>query len=103
MTPKDPHVEQPTNAAGQNLCSICGKASGDPSRPIDNVWGNNAWPVNDGKCCDLCNSMIVTPRRIVDVYRRMEEKDISPGKLTERGHQALERLEDELDPNVEVT
>ena len=47
--------------------------------------------------------MIVTPRRIVDVYRRMEEKDISPGKLTERGHQALERLEDELDPNVEVT
>lgn len=37
-------------------CSICGKKfSGD---------GNNASPVNDGICCDECNSDVVVPRRI---------------------------------------
>lgn len=27
-------------------------------------WGNNAQPVNDGRCCDDCNTMIVLPERI---------------------------------------
>jgi hypothetical protein len=43
-------------------CSICG---GD----IDvqpNGWadGNNAEPVNDGRCCDFCNWAVVIPARI---------------------------------------
>lgn len=38
------------------ICSICGK-------PYTN-WGNNAQPVNNGRCCDTCNYMKVIPARI---------------------------------------
>jgi len=27
-------------------------------------WGNNAWPVNDGRCCDDCNGLHVLPERL---------------------------------------
>ena len=43
-------------------CSICGKKY--------NGYGNNAQPVNDGRCCDNCNSEIVVPRRIQDAINR---------------------------------
>lgn len=46
-------------------CSICGKKY--------EGYGNNAQPVNDGRCCDKCNSTIVVPRRIQDVRNRKEE------------------------------
>ena len=37
--------------SGNWLCDICGNyCSG---------YGNNAYPVKDGKCCDWCNNMIV--------------------------------------------
>lgn len=37
-------------------CSICGdKYVG---------FGNNADPVNKGRCCDLCNTKVVIPVRI---------------------------------------
>ena len=53
------------------LCSIC-------SQPITEQlnsfyrrrrfggWtdGHNAQPVNDGRCCDLCNDTVVIPRRM---------------------------------------
>jgi len=39
------------------LCSICGEK-------LDNEWGNNAQPVNDGKCCNDCNKCIVIPERL---------------------------------------
>ena len=29
-------------------------------------YGNNAWPVGVGRCCDSCNMNIVVPRRIRD-------------------------------------
>jgi hypothetical protein len=29
------------------VCSICGEDS--------EGFGNKAWPVNDGRCCDYCN------------------------------------------------
>lgn len=43
-------------------CSIC-------NNPIEiNAYGwkygNNAQPINDGRCCDLCNLMYVIPARI---------------------------------------
>ena len=38
------------------VCSICN------SEYVG--WGNNAQPVNDGRCCDLCNSMHVIPARL---------------------------------------
>ena len=27
-------------------------------------YGNNAQPINDGRCCDWCNNEFVIPRRI---------------------------------------
>lgn len=38
------------------VCSICGKKY--------TGWGNNAWPVNDGECCDRCNGMFVLGARL---------------------------------------
>ena len=49
-------------------CSIC---SGyiEPLKDKDGivVWehGNNAQPINDGRCCDKCNWEVVIPARIV--------------------------------------
>lgn len=39
-----------------HLCSICGE-------PYFG-FGNNAQPVNDGRCCNECNSLYVIPARI---------------------------------------
>lgn len=42
-------------------CSIC-------HLPLDDPWGNNAWPVNDGRCCDECNASVVTMIRLKMIY-----------------------------------
>jgi hypothetical protein len=34
-------------------------------------YGNNAHPVNDGKCCDECDWLVVIPARIRLVKERM--------------------------------
>ena len=50
------------------VCSICGsKYTG---------WGNNAWPVNDGRCCDRCNGMYVIGARLrmLNEQRKKESK-----------------------------
>ena len=40
----------------KKICSICGeKYTG---------FGNNAEPVNSGRCCDKCNGTVVIPERI---------------------------------------
>lgn len=44
-----------------HICSICGQEYYG--------FGNNAHPINDGRCCDICDNAVVTPRRIADVYR----------------------------------
>lgn len=37
-------------------CSVCGE---------DYVgFGNNAYPVNEGRCCDSCNMLVVIPVRL---------------------------------------
>jgi hypothetical protein len=42
----------------ESLCSIC-------RAPIPKgQLGNDGWPVNDGKCCDTCNTTVVIPARI---------------------------------------
>ncbi len=48
-------------------CSICGKKY--------EGYGNNAQPVNDGRCCDKCNVLIVVPRRMQDAKNKKEEFD----------------------------
>jgi len=52
-------------------CSICGL----PIKAEINGWdsGNNAEPVNDGRCCNECNSRVVIPRRIVDATKTKGE------------------------------
>jgi hypothetical protein len=44
----------------ENICSIC--------RNIYTGYGNNAQPINDGRCCDDCNSVVVIPTRIRRMY-----------------------------------
>lgn len=40
-----------------NICSIChGKYDG---------FGNNAQPINEGRCCNECNEKVVVPIRIL--------------------------------------
>ena len=31
-------------------------------------YGNNAQPINDGRCCDMCNQTKVIPARIKEMY-----------------------------------
>ena len=49
-------------------CSICRK----PIEPNEIGWdqGNNAQPVNDGRCCDPCNLKVVIPVR----FRVLQEQ-----------------------------
>lgn len=51
-------------------CSICQKE-------MDGGWstGNNAQPVNDGRCCDECNVGVVIPARLHAVSHRQEEEE----------------------------
>lgn len=41
-------------------CSICGKY-------IENEYSHNAQPVNDGRCCVLCNGKVVMPARLKEM------------------------------------
>ena len=49
-------------------CSICGKDFEGR--------GNNAEPVNDGVCCDICNINIVIPRRKSDIEYKSKQNSI---------------------------
>lgn len=51
-------------------CSICGKEiQKDPMTGWEE--GNNAQPVNDGRCCNECNINIVIPRRLREINRKI--------------------------------
>ena len=41
-------------------CSIC-------KQRINTEHGHNAEPINNGRCCDMCNQTKVIPRRIEDI------------------------------------
>ena len=43
--------------AKANVCSVCGK------KYIG--YGNNAQPINNGRCCDDCNEKKVIPFRLM--------------------------------------
>lgn len=47
----------------KKVCSICKKEY--------TGFGNNAEPVNGGRCCDDCNMTVVIPARL-NVVRRSE-------------------------------
>lgn len=42
-------------------CCICGKEY--------EGWGNNAWPLAEGECCDECNKKVIEAR-IEELYKR---------------------------------
>ena len=49
-------------------CSICKeKINSD-----NNGWseGHNAEPINNGRCCGVCNDIIVTPARLTQFIHR---------------------------------
>lgn len=61
------------------ICSICQRAfSPEICR---NDWtlkhGNNAWPVNEGKCCDVCNDTVVVLARLASFSRKPAPGDQS--------------------------
>jgi hypothetical protein len=46
-------------------CSICcGPLEPDPEKAKIWAHGNNAQPVNDGRCCDRCDWLVVIPARL---------------------------------------
>ena len=51
----------------KKFCSICGK--------IYFGYGNNAKPINDGRCCDTCNEIVIF-RRIQDHLYRKEKQEL---------------------------
>ena len=50
-------MRQMTEDYTNQPCSICGVAIGDR-------FGNNAQPVNAGRCCSMCNTTVVIPVRL---------------------------------------
>lgn len=47
-------VKKVTDKAENSLCCICGEE-------IDG-YGNNALPLFDGRCCDVCNLKVISAR-----------------------------------------
>lgn len=52
------------------ICSICAKPI--PVKHGSWKYGNNAEPINDGRCCDDCDWEVVIPARIRRMRARME-------------------------------
>lgn len=50
-----------------HVCSICQSEFGDTG--FGHGFGNNAQPINDGRCCDRCNAGIVIPARLNQIVR----------------------------------
>ena len=48
-------------------CCICGKEY--------THWGNNALPVSDGRCCDVCNDTVIIPARIEALNEDKKEEE----------------------------
>jgi hypothetical protein len=59
-----------------NICSICQREF--CADICFNSWtikhGNNAAPINAGKCCDVCNGTHVLPARVRLMKREQEQK-----------------------------
>ena len=50
-------------------CSICKQTI----NPDPNGWdgGHNAEPINNGRCCGICNDLVVTPKRLAQAGCRV--------------------------------
>ncbi len=55
----------------EQICSIC-------KGPLEQKYGNNAQPINDGRCCNFCDNTVVIPTRIKMILEsRKNAKDNS--------------------------
>lgn len=59
-------------ADDKKICSICKKEYSG--------WGNNAEPVNSGRCCDKCNTEKVIPARLALFFADKESQEQSQKK-----------------------
>lgn len=59
-------------AEQKHICSICGKEYSG--------WGNNAEPVNSGRCCDDCNNNAVIPARLALFFEDKESQKAKESK-----------------------
>ena len=50
-----------------HVCSICQK-------PFTG-FGNNAYPINNGRCCNWCNDTVVIPARIIQMRSPKKEEN----------------------------
>ena len=55
----------------KNVCCICGEEY--------EGYGNNPWPVKEGRCCNDCNNNVVIPARIINFY--LSAKNAPPLKF----------------------
>ena len=56
------------------LCSICGCTIADRAKNPLWLLGNNAAPVNNGRCCDVCNDLVVIPARLQRFFAAASSK-----------------------------
>lgn len=55
------------NYKEEGICCICGRTY--------THWGNNADPVKNGRCCDICNNLYVIPARIDEIQNRKNKEE----------------------------
>jgi len=53
----------------EKICSICQRKFAE--------FGNSAQPVNDGRCCNRCNDVVVIPARIRAMRRERGKRQPS--------------------------
>lgn len=81
-------------------CSICMKEI-----PTKHGWsdGNNAQPINDGRCCDECDSYVVIPTRLRQLTMN-PDRAIAIGRMAHTrppenvGAWLMEEMEKEVNP-----
>lgn len=57
------------------VCSICyGEIK---HSKIPNYFGNNAYPINNGRCCDKCNDKFVIPARMMLIANQLTNEQVS--------------------------
>lgn len=56
------------------VCSIC-------HLTIIDQYGNNAWPINESRCCDSCNGLVIVAR-INQMKKRQKRRN--PNEVASR-------------------
>jgi hypothetical protein len=56
-------IRDPEKRARNSLCSLCGQHYSG--------YGNNAFPIEYGRCCDICFYLMVIPARHRVYFNRM--------------------------------